>query len=207
MIQIKSYHVTGNVVPTHSGHGCNKRVGRFMGVIDKLSSIATRLNRSNVAEYPPACAHEIVAFVEGVVIPLGSVSDPAFSSGMLGPGCGILPEGDVVCAPINGVVSAIGNPNRHALCLYTDDGIEVLVHVGVNTSSLQNAFEPLVERGTFVHAGEPLLHISRQKIEEAGCDPVVIGTITKGCTPNGARLLRQGIVRVGEPLLELVGRE
>ena len=151
-----------------------------MGVIDKLSSIATRLNRNNVAECPPACAQEIVAFVEGVVIPLGSVSDPAFSSGMLGPGCGILPEGDVVCAPINGVVSAIGNPNRHALCLYTDDGIEVLLHVGVNTSSLQNAFEPLVERGTFVHAGEPLLRFSRHKIKKLVVIQLLLAPLRKG---------------------------
>lgn len=178
-----------------------------MGVVEKLSGIAARISRGRMVPDANEEVTCISSFVEGVVIPLGSVSDPAFSSGMLGPGCGILPEGELVCAPVDGIVSAIGAPNRHALCLRHNDDFELLIHVGVNTADLRDAFEPLVERGAHVHAGDPLLKFSREAIQAAGCDPVVIATITKGCAENGARLLRQGTVVMGEPLLEIVERD
>lgn len=177
-----------------------------MGVVEKLSDIAARLSRGRLSQSADEEATCIAAFAKGVVIPLSSVSDPAFSSGMLGPGCGILPEGACVYAPIDGIVSAIGAPNYHALCLRHGDDLELLIHVGVNTVGLQNAFEPLVERDAHVHAGEPLLRFSRAVIKAAGCDSVVIATITKGCSQNGACLLHQGAIAVGDPLLEITER-
>ena len=112
--------------------------------------------------------------VEGAVIPLTVIPDVTFAYGMLGPGVGIRPEKEIVLAPFDGEVSALFE-TRHAVGLTSDEGgVEVLIHVGINTVELNGAFlTALVKAGEKVKAGQPLLKFDRAKIEAAGYNTTV----------------------------------
>lgn len=149
---------------------------------------------------------ELLAPVSGEVMALSDAPDPAFAAGMLGPGFAVRPDHEVVCvacAPAAGVVTAIGKPNAHALCLRTDDGLELLIHVGVDTVVLAGAFEPVARPGARVAAGEALLRFSAGAVAAAGLDPVVMVSAPSEAGVGRARLLREGRVAAGEVVCAL----
>ncbi|MCI8949950.1 MAG: PTS glucose transporter subunit IIA [Lachnospiraceae bacterium] len=112
--------------------------------------------------------------VEGEVIPLAQVPDTSLAYGMLGPGVGILPEKGIAVAPFDGEVSALFD-TKHAMGLTSDDGgVEVLIHIGINTVELKGMYlSALVEAGDHVKKGQPLLKFDIEKIKEAGYDTTV----------------------------------
>ena len=110
----------------------------------------------------------ILCPLKGNVIPLSEVNDPVFAHGILGPGIGIEPEEGRLCSPVNGVVSAI-YPTGHAIGLQSTDGMEILIHVGINTVEMKgNGFSNRVKQGQKVKAGDILSEIDISKIREAG---------------------------------------
>ncbi len=128
-------------------------------VIWKDSDSATvRLLEKQAGTSTPVAARaagEIVAPMTGEVIALEKVDDPVFSGGILGPGVAIRPTDGEVRAPITGTVSSL-LPSRHALGILGDDGLEVLVHVGLDTVRLEGApFTAHVAQGDRVEAGQP----------------------------------------------------
>jgi PTS system beta-glucosides-specific IIC component len=118
----------------------------------------------------------ITAPVAGTVIPLSEVADAVFASGALGAGAGVLPSSGHVVAPVSGVVvSAM----PHAYGLRSDDGVEVLVHVGIDTVKLDGrGFTPHVRQGEQVRAGDPLVDVDLTVIETAGYDTTTVVVIT-----------------------------
>lgn len=118
--------------------------------------------------YPVSCP------VEGEVIPLSQVSDTSVAYGMLGLGVGIHPAKGRVVAPFAGEVSALFD-TKHAIGLTSDDGgVEVLIHVGINTVELKGKhMTALVAAGDHVEEGQPILEFDLEKIKEAGFDPTV----------------------------------
>lgn len=118
--------------------------------------------------YPVACP------VEGRVIPLMEIPDTTFAYGMLGPGVGIIPKRGIAVAPFDGEVSALFD-TKHAIGLTSDDGgVEVLIHIGINTVELKGEYiTALVSAGDLVKAGQPLLKFDLDKIKEAGYNPTV----------------------------------
>ncbi|MFC6592782.1 glucose-specific PTS transporter subunit IIBC [Deinococcus lacus] len=97
--------------------------------------------------------------VSGALLPLSEVPDEVFSGGMMGQGFAIAPSDGVVRAPFSGVVETLF-PTRHAVGLRADNGLEVLVHVGIDTVKLGGeGFEALVAQGDRVTAGQPLLRV------------------------------------------------
>ncbi|MBD7912521.1 MULTISPECIES: PTS glucose transporter subunit IIA [Clostridium] len=111
---------------------------------------------------------ELVAAVSGKVIPLSEVPDPVFAQKMAGDGVAIDPTGDLVVAPADGELSLVFN-TKHAFALTLDNGIELLVHIGVDTVSLNGeGFEQLAEQGTKVKAGTPIIKIDREFIKSKG---------------------------------------
>lgn len=116
--------------------------------------------------------------VDGEKIPLSDVKDKAFSTGALGKGIGIIPSENTIKAPFSGEVVSLF-PTGHALGVQGEEGVEVLIHVGIDTVQLDGKyFTPLVKQGDKVAAGEPLLSVDVKKIEEAGYDPTVIMVVT-----------------------------
>ncbi len=112
--------------------------------------------------------------VEGEVIPLTEVKDTALAYGMLGPGVGIRPVRGIAAAPFDGEVSALFE-TKHAIGLTSDDGgVEVLIHIGINTVELKGKYmTSLVSAGEHVVKGQPLLEFDIQGIREAGYDTTV----------------------------------
>lgn len=117
---------------------------------------------------------------EGTVIPLSEVSDKAFASGALGKGIGILPSNaeETVVSPIEGVVTVVF-PTKHAFGITTKNGVELLIHIGVDTVNLDGKyFEGFVEQGQEVKKGDILAKYQADKVKESGFDPVIIAVVT-----------------------------
>lgn len=142
----------------------------------------------------------VLAPVGGLVLDLSQVPDPAFSSGMLGPGVGILPRSGRVVSPVDGIVSAtVGS--GHAVAITTDAGTEVLVHVGIDTASLcGRGFMLHVRQGCRVTVGDRLVSFDRALVEERGLDDSVLITVANA---EGAEVtvLAAESVAAGSPIL------
>lgn len=120
----------------------------------------------------------VIAPVSGTIIPLESVKDEVFASGAMGKGIAIVPDDDQIVSPIVGTVAAV-YPSKHAIGLISNGGVEVLIHVGIDTVQLNGKhFNQLVEQGQKVSVGTPLITFDRQAIQAAGYDPTVMVIIT-----------------------------
>ena len=120
----------------------------------------------------------ISAPLAGKVIPLSEVSDAAFSSGALGQGAAIVPVEGKLYAPVDGVAAAFF-PTGHAVGIQTDDGVEILIHVGMDTVSLEGkGFDKKVNQGDHVKKGDLLLEFDLHIIEEAGLSAVTPVIVT-----------------------------
>jgi len=120
----------------------------------------------------------IVSPVKGQVIPLETVPDDVFSSGMVGEGVGVIPEEGIVFSPEEAQVTMLFETG-HAIGLRTVSGVELLIHVGIDTVKLQGeGFQAFVKEGQMVQPGERLLAFDIEKIKQAGFDPVVVVVVT-----------------------------
>ncbi|MDN4613996.1 N-acetylglucosamine-specific PTS transporter subunit IIBC [Leifsonia sp. F6_8S_P_1B] len=115
--------------------------------------------------------------IAGAVHPLSDVPDPTFGEGIMGPGLAIEPSEGLVVAPADGTVAHLTKTN-HAIAMVLDGGVELLIHVGIDTVEMGGkGFEPLVEAETAVTAGTPLLRFDLDAIRAAGhptITPVVV---------------------------------
>ncbi len=118
---------------------------------------------------------EILAPVSGKAIKLSEVEDDVFSSGALGDGLAIVPSEGLVVAPASGKVSAVIEGSNHAVGLTLDNGIELLIHIGIDTVSMNgDGFNCHVNTGDRVKAGDELISFDRDKIKAAGHPDTVI---------------------------------
>ncbi|RFB13669.1 PTS beta-glucoside transporter subunit IIBCA [Bacillus sp. HNG] len=114
--------------------------------------------------------NKIYAPLEGKILPLGEVKDEVFANKMMGEGVAIIPNNDEVVAPFDGVVTTVF-PTKHAIGLTSESGIELLIHVGLETVQLNGEhFEALVQDGESIRKGEPILKVDFEKVKEAGYD-------------------------------------
>ena len=110
----------------------------------------------------------ITAPIAGDILPLNQVQDDVFATGVLGEGVAIIPTGDTVVAPCAGIVTTLF-PTGHAVGLTTETGVELLIHIGIDTVQLNGqGFTTLIEQGALVQAGDPLIKIDQQQITSAG---------------------------------------
>ena len=110
----------------------------------------------------------IETVADGEVIAITDVKDPVFSQKMMGDGFAVEPENGKIYAPVSGTISSIF-PTKHALGLLTENGLEVLVHIGLDTVSLEGKpFEVHVVEGQTVSAGDLLVTADLGAIKEAG---------------------------------------
>lgn len=119
----------------------------------------------------------IAAPLSGKVIPLSEVNDEVFSKKIMGEGAAIVPDDGEVSAPFDGVVNTVF-PTRHAIGLTNDDGVEVIIHIGLDTVELNGeGFEAFVKDGDRVRKGDRLIRFDRSAIQEKGYDlttPVIV---------------------------------
>lgn len=108
---------------------------------------------------------KLVSAVAGKSIPLSEVPDPVFAQKMAGDGIAIDTTGDVIVAPADGELTLVFK-TKHAFALTLSNGVELLVHIGIETVGLEGqGFEQLVEQGTKVKAGTPIIKIDREFIK------------------------------------------
>lgn len=116
--------------------------------------------------------------VKGDLVQLAEVGDAAFSTGAMGKGIGIKPIDDHIHAPIDGKVTAIF-PTKHAIGITGSNGIEILIHIGIDTVELEGKYFTLqVKEGETVSQGDVLAVVDFSKVVEAGYDPTVMVIIT-----------------------------
>ncbi|MDT0140988.1 glucose PTS transporter subunit IIA [Microbacterium sp. PRC9] len=120
---------------------------------------------------------EVLSPLAGKVVPLSEVPDPVFAGGVMGPGAAIEPVGDTVFSPGAGVIAA-AQPTGHAFGIVLDGGVELLIHVGIDTVNLKGeGFDVKVKNGDRVELGTPLVTFDRAVIEKAGyplITPVIV---------------------------------
>lgn len=144
---------------------------------------------------------DILAPVSGRIVQLAEVSDKVFASGALGKGVGIDPDNGTIHAPVTGaVVTAM--KTGHAFGLRTDDGAEVLVHVGVDTVQLEGKhFSLSIEAGDRVEAGAVVGTVDLAAVKEAGYDTTVILTVTNSASYGSVVPSAAERVGAGQPVL------
>ena len=147
---------------------------------------------ARAAEPAAGTTTDIASPAAGEVVPMSDIDDPVFSAGTLGDGVGILPENNDVYSPVSGtVVSAM--KSGHAYGIKTEDGVEVLVHIGVNTVKMKGeGFTPAVKKGDTVKKGELLATVDFDKVREAGYDTTIVLAVTNtkalaAVTPAGLK--------------------
>lgn len=120
------------------------------------------------------------AFSDGEVIALKEVNDGVFSEGMMGEGLAIVPESELLCAPADAVVTVQMKESRHAIGLMLENGLELLLHVGLDTVDMKgDGFTYLAKEGEKVQAGAPLIRFDRAKIKAAGHSDVIVCVVTE----------------------------
>lgn len=146
---------------------------------------------------------EVCVPIEGQAIPLSEVNDATFAEGILGKGAAIVPETGRVVAPFHGIVSTVF-PTRHAIGLTGKNGVEVLIHIGINTVELEGKFYSVyIEAEEEVRAGDLLAEFDIEGIKAAGYDITTPVIVTNSNDYESVDLLKQGNVKPIEGLLSI----
>ena len=151
----------------------------------------------------PAATDQVVvaAPVAGRLVGLDEVPDPVFASRALGEGVGIVPADGRILAPADRLLASVA-PTGHAFGLVTDGGAEVLVHVGIDTVTMQGTgFDVRVEQGQRVAAGDLLAVVDLEAIREAGVDPITLVTVPNTATFAAVEPAPSGEVAAGDTAL------
>ena len=134
----------------------------------------------------------LVSPVKGSAVALSQVDDKVFSTGMLGQGYGVIPTEGKIVAPADCQIQVIHNTN-HAVGLLTDDGVELLIHVGIDTVKLNGThFTRVSKDGTYVAKGTTLLTFDIDKIKAAGYDTTVVIIVTNSDDYSEIRTITTG---------------
>ncbi|PWC10797.1 PTS beta-glucoside transporter subunit IIABC [Brenneria corticis] len=142
--------------------------------------------------------------ISGEILPLEQVNDQTFASGLMGKGIAIKPLSGRVVSPVNGTVASLFKTN-HAIGLQSDDGAEVLIHVGIDTVKLNGRhFTPHVKTGDTVRQGDLLVEFDYQAIEAAGYDTTTPVIITNSDDYVDVLPVAENTVQEQAPLLTLI---
>ncbi|WP_426334184.1 beta-glucoside-specific PTS transporter subunit IIABC [Paenibacillus silvae] len=178
--------------------GENERLLSVESSTEKMEQNAAGINTNTAME----CL--ITSPLEGTVIPLHEVEDVVFSSESMGKGIAIIPSKGQLVSPVDGVVS-VTMKSAHAIAVTSDEGVEILMHIGIDTVRLKGQyFTQKVQQGDRVHQGEVLIEFDMDRIQNEGfklTTPIVVTNSDqfRVITP----LLSEGTVAVKEELLSV----
>lgn len=148
-------------------------------------------------------AEEIGAPIEGEVVTSAEIPDPVFSEEMMGKGVAIKPTGNKIYAPADASVEMIFD-TKHAITLKTTGGVEILIHVGLDTVSLGGTpFDVKVETGANVKKGDLLMEVDMDAIKEAGLEVITPVVICNADDFKGMERFTGKQVKPGDAIMEL----
>ena len=143
------------------------------------------------------------AVEDGRTIPMDEVNDQTFAQELLGPGIAIVPSNGTVVSPINGTI-ATGMDTKHAVCIQGEDGLELIVHAGLDTVELNGKYyQTYKEIGDQVKAGDVLLEFDLEEITKAGYDVTTPIVITNLGDYKITKCLTGQQVKAGEEVIQL----
>jgi len=120
----------------------------------------------------------ICAPIKGRCIDITNVSDNVFSTKMLGDGFAVIPEEETICSPVDGLIIMLP-PSKHAFGIKRDDGLEILVHIGLDTVELNGeGFKLLAHEGDRVKIGAPIIRLDMKFLKTKKLDLTTIVVIT-----------------------------
>ena len=146
---------------------------------------------------------EIFSPIVGECVSIKEVPNPTFSQEILGKGVAIKPLEGKVYAPVDGKISTLF-PTLHAVGITTEDGVDILIHVGLDTVSLKGAaFQAFVKAGDSVKKGELLLEADLQAITEAGLDTITPILICNSKECKEVSMVKSGKVTTEDYILQI----
>ncbi|MGQ7393718.1 sucrose-specific PTS transporter subunit IIBC [Streptococcus suis] len=170
----------------------------------ETSTLKNEASTGAVAPAADLAEETLVSPLSGDVVALENVNDPVFSSGAMGKGLAVKPIEGVVYAPADAEVT-IAFETGHAYGLKTASGAEILIHIGIDTVSMNgNGFEKLVAAGDKVKAGAPLAKFDAAKIAEAGLDDTTMIIVTNTADFTEVAPLAEGTIAHGADFLKVV---
>lgn len=172
----------------------------FEDPVEKTTQTHAKTETTNQTEV-------IASPLSGKVIPLNTVNDHVFSNELIGKGIAILPDQNEVKAPFAGEIVTMME-SKHAVGLRSDNGIELLIHVGIDTVSLKGEyFETHVKQGDRVEQGDTLVTFDRQSIQAKGYETVTPIIITNHDEFNALDPIKEKRISSGEPLMHITKLE
>ena len=156
----------------------------------------------------PGAVTEIASPLKATTMDLDKVPDPVFSSGAVGQGVGLEPQGDiVVTAPADGTV-VVAPSSGHAFGITLDSGVEILIHVGLDTVNLEGqGFDVKVSQGDRVSEGQELVRVDRSVIEQAGYPLTTPVLVTNTASFASVEVVGGDSVEPGEALIKVTAPE
>ncbi|RSL36845.1 N-acetylglucosamine-specific PTS transporter subunit IIBC [Enterococcus durans] len=156
----------------------------------------TTLPEEQLAVYAPS---------KGELIPISEVADPVFSEKMMGDGFAVLPEANEVFAPISGTILNVF-PTKHAIGIQTENGLEVLLHMGINTVDLKGEpFTLYVEEGQRIARGQLIAVVDLEMLEKAGKKSDMIVVFTNGAAVKELSIRSNALVQANEVVGQVKG--
>lgn len=145
----------------------------------------------------------LVAPIAGKVLPMESCSDPIFAGKGMGDGCVVVPADGTLVSPCDGTVSLVADTG-HAVGLVSDQGAEILIHIGIDTVNLAGKpFAAYVKPGDRVGAGQPLMDVDLEQIKAAGLSTETMVIVTNTPDFSAVTTTASGTVAAGDELLDL----
>ena len=145
---------------------------------------------------------EVLAPLTGTTLSIEEVPDPVFSEKMMGEGIAIKPTTDTVVAPFKGTVKMLMPNSGHAVGLLSEDGLEILIHVGMDTVELQGKyFKPHVKAGDRVKTGDMLLTFDKEAIEKEGYETVTPVIVSNSTNHTAVCKGEPGMIKAGDLIM------
>jgi PTS system glucose-specific IIA component len=114
------------------------------------------------------------AFLTGELVSIDKVNDDVFSQKMMGDGIAIKPNDDKIYSPCDGTVEVVFEGSEHAIGIVMDNGLQVMIHCGLNTVNLTGTCSSKVKKGDKVKAGQLIMTFDREKLKEENCDDITM---------------------------------
>jgi glucose-specific phosphotransferase system IIA component len=164
----------------------------FKNLINKLTGNNEDENNNIVLKSP----------LTGKVLHISKTPDDVFAEKMLGDGVAIEPTEGVVYSPVDGEITQIFLPSKHALGITSKDGLEILIHIGLETVKMNGeGFEALVKQGDKVKEGQELIRFDIQKIKEKAKSTITPVLITNMHDIKGLKVIKDGNIEAKEDLI------